>query len=96
MFYIKGVVMSFTQEKLRECLKIPSRGVNIQSDFTIDWDGYEEKSYYYILGSFTKQEAFNKRKRSSSVILGRHLCSAGSFSVDDTILHYFLVYLLVL
>lgn len=69
--------------------------LSIRENFDPQWENYNKRTSYYSISHISEHEIYNKRKHTS-VTPERPLWSARNLSVDDTMIHHFFCYLLVL
>ncbi|KAI5432051.1 hypothetical protein KIW84_035981 [Lathyrus oleraceus] len=92
---VKGVPISMTATDLSSILGIPSDGHRF-SGIKAPWEGYSNHVFYYGLSRLSEHQFYNKRKKSSGGDLPERVyCSSAKFTLDDRMLHYFLVYVIV-
>lgn len=92
---VKGVPISMTTTELSFVLGILSGG----HKFVVTkapWEDYSKHAFYYGLSGLSEHQFYNKRKKSSGRDLPERVYwSPTNFTLNDRMLHYFLVYVIV-
>jgi hypothetical protein len=92
---VKGVPISMTATELSSILGIPSGG-HMFIGTKAPWEDYSKHAFYYGLSGLSEHQFYNKRKKSSGGDLPERVYwSSAKFTLDDRMLHYFLVYVIV-
>lgn len=93
---VKGVPISMTTTELSSTLGIPTGGHKFVRT-KAPWEDYSKHALYYGLSRLSEHQFYNKRKKSlGGDLLECVYWSPAKFTIDDRMLHYFLVYVIVL
>lgn len=92
---IKGVPISTSVKQLGEILKIPYVGIKIRTNWEQARNDYSKRGYYYSISRMSEEEFYSKRKRVNGADQECNILSPAILTIDDRILHYFLVHVLV-
>ncbi|KAI5442585.1 hypothetical protein KIW84_011581 [Lathyrus oleraceus] len=93
---VKGVPISLTTSDISAIIEIPIGGHKFVGTKAL-WEDYSKHAFYYSLSRLYEHQFYNKRKKSfERDNLERVYWSPAQFSIDDRMLHYFLVYVIVL
>lgn len=92
---IKGVPISLLVKEFGEFLKTSFVGAEIRTDFDAQLENYVKKYFYYIMYRFHEDEVYQKRRRTCDIVPKHPLLSASGRTLDNTMLLYFLCYMLV-
>lgn len=94
-FMVKGVPISMTATELSSILGIPIGGHRFVGKKAL-WEDYSKHAFYYGLSRLSEHQFYNKRKKSLGGYLPEDVYwSPAKFTIDDRMLHYFLVYVIV-
>lgn len=89
--WVKGKSIVMTLSEFALCLNLPSTGVELGPLLECPWEDFVKKDYYLSLCRFSEAEITRKRQRTSSSSK-RDSFGAGNLTVENRLLHYFLVY----
>ncbi|KAI5431569.1 hypothetical protein KIW84_035670 [Lathyrus oleraceus] len=90
-YVVKGVPISLTTSDISAIFEIPTGGHKFVG--TKDsWEDYSKHAFYYSLSRLSEHQFYNKRKKSfGGDNSERVYWSPTEFSIDDRMLHYFVV-----
>lgn len=92
---VKRVLISMTATELSSILGIPTGGHKFFGT-KAPWEDYSKHAFYYGLSRLFEHKLYNKRKKSLGGDLPKRVYwSPTKFTLDDRMLHYFLVYVIV-
>ncbi|KAI5406841.1 hypothetical protein KIW84_053201 [Lathyrus oleraceus] len=92
---VKEVPISMKATKLSSILGIPTGGHKFVGT-KAPWEDYSKHAFYYGLSHLSEHQFYNKRKKSLGGDLPERVyLSPTKFTLDDRMLHYFLVYVTV-
>jgi hypothetical protein len=93
---MKGVPISLTASDICAIFEIPPGGHKFVGTLS-PWENYSKHAFYYSLSRLSEHQIYNKRKKSSGGDNSERVYwSLENFSINDRMLHYFLVYVVVL
>lgn len=92
---VNEVLISLTASNICAIFEIPPGGHKFVG-IIAPWENYSKHAFYYSLSRLSEHQFYNKRKKSfGGDNLERVYWSLAKFSIDDRMLHYFLVYVVV-
>lgn len=92
---VKGVLISLTASDISAIFEIPTGGHKFVGT-KAPWENYSKHAFYYSLSRLSEHQFYNKRKKSFGGDNPKRVYwSPAKFSIDDRMLHYFLVYVIV-
>lgn len=92
---VKGVPISLTASDICAIFEIPPGGHKFVGTLA-QWENYSKHAFYYNLSRLSEHQTYNKRKKSSEGDNPERVYwSPTKFSINDRMLHYFLVYAVV-
>ncbi|KAI5389759.1 hypothetical protein KIW84_075164 [Lathyrus oleraceus] len=94
-YVVKGVPISLTASDISDIFEIPTGGHKFVGT-KAPWEDYSKHAFYYSLSRLSEHQLYNKRKKSfGGDNSERVYWSPTKFSIDDRMLHYFMVYVIV-
>lgn len=92
---VKGVLISLSASDICAIFEIPLGGHKFVGTLA-PWENYSKHAFYYSLSHLSEHQIYNKRKKSSGGDNPKRVYwSSAKFSINDMMLHYFLVYVVV-
>lgn len=91
--WVKGKTIVMKLREFALCLNLPSAGAELGPLLPCPWADFVKKDFYYSLCRFSEEEIRRKRQRSASSS-NRDSFGTGNLTVDNRLLHYFLVYII--
>lgn len=92
---VKEVPISLTVSDIGAIFEIPTGGHKFVGT-KAPWEDYSKHAFYYSLSRLSEHQFYNKRKKSfRGDNLERVYWSPAKFSIDDRMLYYFLIYVIV-
>ncbi|KAI5444065.1 hypothetical protein KIW84_012617 [Lathyrus oleraceus] len=94
--HVKGKKIALTPKKFGQILDIPSGGSMLYDPKDEKWKDYNKREFYFGLSRISEEEYHEKSIESH----GREeppkdFWSVGNFFINDRLLHYFLVYVMI-
>ncbi|KAI5436012.1 hypothetical protein KIW84_022444 [Lathyrus oleraceus] len=94
-FIVKGVPIPLTASDICAIFEIPPGGHKFVGTIST-WENYTKHAFYYSLSRLSEHQIYNKRNKSyGGDNPERVYWSPAKFSINDRMLHYFLVYVVV-
>lgn len=93
-FMVKGVPISLIASHICAIFEIPPDGHKFVGTIA-PCEKYRKHAFYYSLSRLSEHQFYNKRNKSFGDNPERVYWSPTKFSIDDRMLHYFLVYVVV-
>lgn len=92
---VKGVPISLMTSDISNIFEIPTGGHKFVGT-KAPWEDCSKHTFYYSLSQLSEHQFYNKRKKSFGGDNPKRVYwSPAKFSIDDRMLHYFLVYVIV-
>ncbi|KAI5405347.1 hypothetical protein KIW84_052211 [Lathyrus oleraceus] len=93
---IRGKKIALTPNRLGQILDIPSGGHMLYDPEDEEWNDYNKREFYFGSSKISEGEYHEKRVEShGGEEPPKDFLSAGNFSINDRVLHYVLVYIII-
>lgn len=94
--HVRGKKIALTPKELGQILDIPSGGNMLYDPEDEEWKDYNKREFYFVLSRISEEEYHEKRVEShGGEEPPKDFWSAGNFFINDRLLHYFLVYVMI-
>ncbi|KAF1862531.1 hypothetical protein Lal_00024433 [Lupinus albus] len=95
--YVNGKDISLDAKTFSSlCWNIPTQGSTTCFGLVSDWDNFDRKGFYYSLCRISKEEIEMRKKQGfGETVKNRDILSCGYLKLEDRLLHYFMIYVIL-